>query len=155
MKDFAAHLPNASAFVLEGQSHRVMKNGGFMKIGLQLRLQEALLYSTLKCGSTSVFALQPKVVQGMYKIKSKSGKEKKKMAVSIVHDLLSQQNFVEEFCPSLTGKNLKIASTLVDMFANEKKQDDLSDCLLQGIAFYECVMSSFFLQQSRLFGSSQ
>jgi hypothetical protein len=132
-----------------------MNRGGFMKIGLQLRLQEALLYTILSCTHRSipVVSLHPKVVLNVLDFQSRKSKEKKKMAVHIAEKLISQESSIGEYCPGLSDKVLKVAPNLVDRFNSEIKKDDLSDSLLQGIAFYECVMSHFLLQQTSV-GSS-
>jgi len=65
-------------------------------------------------------SVRPKAVAALFDL----GKEKKKEAVTLVTQYLAKD------------KTLSVPKHLKTMFLEEKKQDDLSDSLLQGLAYF-------------------
>ena len=152
--EFVGQLPDVSTYIIEAQSHRTSGPavGGFIKIGLQLRLLEALVYSSLKHRGKRVLSFQSKLVADIFNLKSLP-RSKKVSATGIVGSLLCEVSgaaTLASHCRALHGQRLTVQESALETYEMERKKDDLCDCLLQGIAFYECLMSGFILRKHKI-----
>jgi hypothetical protein len=123
---FAADLPPADSIVLELQYHRPQQLG----MGMNLRCLEAMLYGYLG-HHYPIFSLSSKAVQSQFNLLK--GRGKKKQSTNLVMDMLSGRSM---------GNGLDkvvVPDRLSAMFKNAKKQDDLADCLLQALTFFDLI----------------
>ena len=122
-------------FVLEVQAPRSPTAAalGFLGISIELRILEAFVHALARTTlSTSVQSVDARMVAHYFGIRAKNRQAKKKAAVELVGQLLSQ---VEHHTPM--GNKIQVTDDLKAYFLKEKKKDDLSDCLLQAIAVFE------------------
>lgn len=136
MEEFADQLPLADSVVLELQYHRPARLG----LGLNLRCLEAMLYGYLG-QRYPVFSLSSKAVQSQFNLPT--GREKKKMSTKLARDWLNGEivhvHVAADSCQNMEARKLVVPQTLSDMFKNSKKQDDLADCLLQALTFFQLI----------------
>lgn len=107
---------------IERQRHRSGSNSAVLETILRLSILEGQLYCFLNENFKTI-PVNPGSVAKYFELPS--GKEKKLSAVSKVKDLLKN------------GEIILIDPELKEYFLKEKKQDDLADSLLQGIASFE------------------
>ena len=129
---FAADLPSADSIVLELQYHRPRQLG----VGMNLRCLEAMLYGYLG-HHYPIFSLSSKAVQSQFSLLK--GRGKKKQSTNLVMDMLNGQSMGEGLYETLEQRKLVVPERLSAMFKNAKKQDDLADCLLQALTFFELI----------------
>ena len=106
---------------IERQRYRSGSNSAILETIIRLAILEAQLHCFLS-ESFKVTSINPVAVARYHSLPT--GKEKKSAAVALVKELLKVGRII-------------IPSNLKDFFMNQKKQDDLADCLLQAIAVYE------------------
>ena len=132
-------MSNNDHFIIEGQSHRTLAASpaaGFMDIGLRLRLIEAMLYGVASGNGLNVFCVSPKMVSKYFETNRNGQYYKKKQAtISLTCHLVGAGGFDQ--IPTPMGNILKIPESFVEQYWKQKKMDDLSDCLLQAITFFE------------------
>ena len=120
-------------FLLELQAPRNPAAVGFLGISIELRILEAFMHALGRTMlSTPVQSVDAKMVAQYFGIRAKNSKAKKKAAVDLVSSIL-----FEKEQPTPMGNNINLSDDLKTYFSNEKKKDDLSDCLLQAIAVIE------------------
>ena len=133
MQEALKEFPSADMFVLEAQAHRNPAMLGFLGISIDLRILEAFMHAlTRTMLSTPVLSIDARMVAHYFGIRAKNSRAKKKAAVELVHRLLSEAKYQTPM-----GNKIVIPDDLKCYFLKEKKQDDLSDCLLQAIAVFE------------------
>ncbi len=126
-------FPPADLYVMEEQSHRNPSNRGFLNISVQLRTLEAMVLAILKLtrSSSRVHTLSPSRVSRYFSTNGATGTAmKKRMSVKLVTTMMD----VNHPLKTPLGYTLNVPTHLVEYFNTEKKQDDLSDCLLQAAA---------------------
>ncbi len=131
-------LSDTNYFIIEGQSHRTLAGpaAGFMDIGLRLRLIEAMLYGVAREKGLKVFCVSPKMVSKYFETNRNGQYYKKKQATTaLTCHLVGAGGFDKIQTP--LGNVLNVPVLLVEQYWQQKKMDDLSDCLLQAISFFE------------------
>ena len=135
MKASLNELPVADAYLLEAQSHRNPRAGGFLGISIQMRVLEAMLFAVIKQKKpATVFVIQPRRVSEYFGISRDRSRGKKQAAISLTRELLSTDGL---YTKTPLGNSITASKELAKYFDEEKKRDDLSDCLLQATTFLE------------------
>ena len=131
------NLPESDVYLLEVQSHRTSTkwNSGFMDVSLRLRLLESLLYAVGLERGSFVYSISPTKVARYFDLPRGAYYRKKQAATSLVSHLIGVPGFEKQTTP--LGSNVSVSESLKEYFQHEKKSDDLSDCILQAIAFIE------------------
>ena len=121
-------LPPAEAYIIEAQSHRNPRSQGFLAVSVELRTLEAMLFAVAKQRKERVYSILPKRTAQYFGI---GGSIRKRASVKLVKELMR--------CERATplGDTVTLSEELAEYFDKEKKKDDLSDCLLQAVAFLE------------------
>ena len=140
MKSSLEELPDAEAFLLEAQSHRLHPmSKGFLGISVQLRSLESMFYGVIKeVKKVPVYVILPKMTAQYFDISAPRSYAKKKAGINLVNELIMSNTlggFAIETLPM--GNKMVFPDELVRYFDEEEKKDDLSDSLLQAIAFLE------------------
>ncbi len=131
VKESLGQFPPADLYVIEEQSHRNPANRGFLNISVQLRVLEAMVLAISKLTqSFPVHSLSPNRVSRYFGTNGKSGAAKKKMSTEFATKMIDTLDPME----TPLGNTIKVPQDLVEYFKEEKKKDDLSDCLLQAVA---------------------
>jgi len=110
-------------FLIERQRHRSMGAAAIPEIIINITRLEVQLHCFLL--DHFVASIDPKRVAFTFDLQS--GAQKKKDAIRLVKDVIAQK--------ALLDNKVLIPSDLVTYFEQQKKQDDLSDALLQAIAY--------------------
>ena len=143
--DSLKQFPPADLYVMEEQTHRNPSNRGFLNISVQLRTIEAMVYAVLKLTRSSpVHTLSPTRVSRYFETSRKTGTttaNKKKMSVKLAMAMID----VEKPLQTPLGHTLRVPTHLRKYFMEEKKQDDLSDCLLQATAVLDWSYTAYKL----------
>lgn len=116
-------LPTADVYVIE-QASAIPNHGASFNTGIPLRILEALLYCVLQ--PQKVVSMNARTVQSYFNLSK--GRHKKADAVKKVLDLINGQSLYH---------NVTFTSQQIAEFVNNRKKDDLSDCLLQALTFYD------------------
>ena len=125
-------LPSADMFVLEMQAPR-SPTLGFLGISIELRIIEAFVHALARTAlSTPVQSIDARMVAHYFGIRAKNRQAKKKAAVELVSQILSDTDHLTPM-----GNKTHVPDDLKVYFLKEKKKDDLSDSLLQAIAVFE------------------
>lgn len=158
-------VPKTDIYVVEMQSHRIGKQTvSLLPFAVHLRVFEAMLTCLLP---GLVIPFDPLYTSKHFCLPV--GTKKKKAAVNLVESLFrdrkneepfeaqceqflkeqqgmeGSEDFVESFIDNPGNKNkplLQVSPKFVDYFKSCSKKDDLSDCLLQALAFYDLIVES-------------
>lgn len=130
MKSLEA-LPAADVYVMETQGNRNPLNQGFLNISVELRCLEAMMYALLRSKGAFVHSLNAKLVAQYFSTSAKTSATKKRNAVKLVGEV------TEEQLRTPLGEKAKFSEESLQFFRTRKKKDDLSDCLLQGLALLD------------------
>lgn len=127
------NLPVADAYILEAQHHRTVPSAaGFLGISIQLRILEAMFLATIMhLKQKPLYIIQPRMRFGYFDIRATHSAARKKASVNMVDNILSQRGTTP------LGSDIVVPDTLQAYFYEQNKQDDLSDSLLQALAFME------------------
>ena len=130
-------LPSAAVYLLEAQSHRSFPSKGFLHVSVQLRVLEAMLFAVLKeTRKAPVYSILPSMSSQYFGIARLNKPRVKKQAfVSMTRSLLGVCDSDCEKTPM--GNELRVSSKIKEYFEEQRKSDDLSDCLLQAVALLE------------------
>ena len=135
-------MPSAETYIMEAQSHRTVppppssstKAQGFLGIGVQLRILEAMFLAGLThVKERPVYIIQPRMRLGYFGISATRASTRKKASVEIVNDMLSTG--LDWSSP--LGNKVVVPDGLQEYYKSQVKLDDLSDCLLQALSFLE------------------
>ena len=131
-------LPQASVYVLESQSHQTHLKK-FMEISIHLRTLEAMFYVIVRERKYSpIYIVLPRMIAQYFGIK---GIGNKKRATTRLVD-----KFVNSNAYTPIGNTLVVSQACMQQFYSQKKRDDMSDSLLQAVAFLEWHHMSHILQ---------
>ena len=155
--------------MVELQSHRIGKNDGVvLPFVVHLRVMEGMLHCML---SGKVVSFDPRHISRHFNLKAGARKKKAAVSlVGSLFQEMRGESTLEGECEAylqdkmgLSGSDeiikklaepaeasldqnnkplLQISPDLVDYFNSCAKKDDLSDCLLQAITFYDLVINS-------------
>lgn len=163
-------LPPTDLFVVELQSHRIGKNDSVvLPFVIHLRVMEAMLHCML---SGKVVSFDPRHTSRHFNLKAGAKKKRAAVSlVGSLFQEMKGENSLEGECEvylqdkmGLAGSeeiiqklaepaegtsediiqnsSLQISPELLEYFKSSPKKDDLSDCLLQAITFYDLVINS-------------
>ncbi|EDV19144.1 uncharacterized protein TRIADDRAFT_62411 [Trichoplax adhaerens] len=122
-------LPAADVYVIE-QASAIPHHGASFNTGIPLRILEAFLYCVLQ--PNKVVSMNAKTVQSYFNLSK--GPQKKTDAINKVLELMNGKSK----CHNVTFTNQQISE-----FTSITKKDDLSDCLLQALTFYDKEVFDF------------
>ena len=100
-----------------------------MFVSLQLKLIELAIYGALMSHCSYGHLINPRMVANYFSYRDISS-SKKKNADEYVRTLLEKR-------PTPYGNTISLPDSLNKMYLSQKKKDDLSDSLLQAVAFME------------------
>ena len=134
-------LPNGEVYLVEGAIQRALVNkAGFPNISVQMKSLEAMFYAVLRTTKhVPVFTILPRMIAQYFNISASRSYFKKRAAVNLVNMLMLSEHATEDrlLVETPLGNRVTFAEDSVKYFSNERKQDDLSDCLLQAVGFLE------------------
>lgn len=121
-------------YVIEKQGCRTPTNQGVLGISVVLRCLEAMVYAVLRHHREGalVNSMPPRLMAKYFDISAKKHATKKRNSVKLVKDMVLGG---DQLTP--LGKKVHMPGHLEKYFLEKKKQDDLSDCLLQGLALLD------------------
>ena len=130
-------LPSAEVYLLEAQSHRSFPAKGFLHISVQLRALEAMIFAVMKeTRQAPVYSILPHMTSQYFGIVTRSKPlMKKKAFIAVTRKLLDVCDSNVEKTPM--GNVVRVSSKMREYFEEQRKNDDLSDCFLQAVAFLE------------------
>ena len=122
---------NADKFIIEEQRHRSGGRAAMPETVFRLCVLEAQLHCYLHPRSAS---LRPGRVAQLFQLPK--GPTKKAASTRLVTELLESTDSGTSTIAGISPVVPSVPAKLRDLFFSEKKRDDLSDCMLQALAFF-------------------